>query len=63
MSLLAPSLPSLVMLQIIGGTGEWVLGNTFSPVLFFTYGKLTLVSVAKSKIASLDGCSKYRIPA
>jgi succinate-acetate transporter protein len=27
------------MLQIIGGTGEWILGNTFSSVLFFTYGK------------------------
>ena len=26
------------MLQIIGGTMEWVLGNTFSSVLFFTYG-------------------------
>ena len=25
-----------VILPIIDGTGEWILGNTISPVLFFT---------------------------
>lgn len=30
------------MLQIIGGTLEFFLGNTFSSVLFFTYGMHTL---------------------
>lgn len=29
------------MLQIIGGTMEFILGNTFSSVLFFTYGMYT----------------------
>jgi succinate-acetate transporter protein len=49
------------MLQIIGGTGEWILGNTFSSVLFFTYGTYIFISVAKSNIASLDGSPKYRM--
>lgn len=26
------------MVQIFGGVGEWILGNTFSCALFFTYG-------------------------
>lgn len=26
------------MIQILGGIGEWVIGNTFSCALFFTYG-------------------------
>jgi hypothetical protein len=47
------------MLQIIGGTSEWILGNTFSSVLYFTYGKYIFISVAKSNIASLDGSPKY----
>ena len=49
------------MLQIIDGTGEWIPGNTFSSVLFFTYGKLIFTSTAESNVASLDGSSKYRI--
>ncbi|KAJ5145469.1 uncharacterized protein N7515_000033 [Penicillium bovifimosum] len=31
------------MLQILGGIGEWILGNTFSSALFFTYGTFWLV--------------------
>lgn len=27
------------MVQIFGGVGEWIIGNTFSCALFFTYGK------------------------
>lgn len=27
------------MVQIFGGVGEWILGNTFSCILFFTYGE------------------------
>jgi len=34
------------MLQIIGGTMEWILGNTFPSVLFFTYGAFWLVQGA-----------------
>ena len=34
------------MLQIIGGIGEWILGNTFSSCLFFTYGAFWLVQGA-----------------
>lgn len=26
------------MVQIFGGIGEWIIGNTFSCALFFTYG-------------------------
>lgn len=26
------------MVQIFGAVGEWILGNTFSSALFFTYG-------------------------
>lgn len=26
------------MVQILGGIGEWLIGNTFSCALFFTYG-------------------------
>lgn len=26
------------MVQIFGAVGEWILGNTFSCALFFTYG-------------------------
>lgn len=25
-------------MQIFGGVGEWIIGNTFSCALFFTYG-------------------------
>lgn len=28
------------MVQIFGAVGEWLLGNTFSCALFFTYGTL-----------------------
>ena len=49
------------MLQIIDGTREWILGNTFSSVLFFTYGKYIFTSVAKTNIARLDGSPKYRV--
>ncbi|KAK5019084.1 GPR1/FUN34/yaaH family-domain-containing protein [Cryomyces antarcticus] len=31
------------ILQFIGGFGEWILGNTFSSSLFFTYGAFWLV--------------------
>lgn len=32
------------MLQIIGAVMEWVLGNTFSMCLFFTYGTFWIVA-------------------
>jgi uncharacterized protein len=32
------------MLQIIGGTMEWIVGNTFPCVLFFTYGRRSILS-------------------
>jgi succinate-acetate transporter protein len=41
------------MLQIIGGTGEWILGNTFSSVLFFTYGKCIAISVLDNIVTRL----------
>lgn len=31
------------MVQIFGAIGEWILGNTFSCVLFFTYGEMLLL--------------------
>ncbi|KAJ5859660.1 hypothetical protein N7534_004937 [Penicillium rubens] len=31
------------MVQIFGAVGEWILGNTFSCALFFTYGTFWLV--------------------
>ncbi|OJJ04453.1 hypothetical protein ASPVEDRAFT_135211 [Aspergillus versicolor CBS 583.65] len=31
------------VVQLIGGIGEWVIGNTFSCALFFTYGTFWLV--------------------
>ncbi|KAF3015228.1 hypothetical protein E8E15_006548 [Penicillium rubens] len=31
------------MIQIFGAVGEWILGNTFSCALFFTYGTFWLV--------------------
>ncbi|KAJ5357113.1 hypothetical protein N7541_004271 [Penicillium brevicompactum] len=31
------------MVQILGAIGEWILGNTFSCALFFTYGTFWLV--------------------
>jgi succinate-acetate transporter protein len=27
------------LVQILGAIGEWLIGNTFSSALFFTYGK------------------------
>lgn len=30
------------MIQIIGGIMEWIIGNTFSMCLFFTYGTFFL---------------------
>jgi succinate-acetate transporter protein len=30
------------MVQIFGAVGEWILGNTFSSALFFTYGMLAM---------------------
>lgn len=32
------------MLQILGAIGEWILGNTFSMCLFFTYGTFWIVA-------------------
>ena len=32
------------MLQIIGAIMEWILGNTFSMCLFFTYGTFWVVA-------------------
>jgi hypothetical protein len=26
------------LVQLLGGIGEWIIGNTFSCALFFTYG-------------------------
>ncbi|OJJ57943.1 hypothetical protein ASPSYDRAFT_153100 [Aspergillus sydowii CBS 593.65] len=34
------------VVQLIGGVGEWVIGNTFSCALFFTYGTFWLVQGA-----------------
>jgi len=31
------------MVQVIGAVGEWILGNTFSCALFFTYGTFWIV--------------------
>ncbi|KAJ5714171.1 uncharacterized protein N7483_011352 [Penicillium malachiteum] len=31
------------MVQILGGLGEWIIGNTFSCALFFTYGTFWIV--------------------
>ncbi|KAE8352033.1 GPR1/FUN34/yaaH family-domain-containing protein [Aspergillus coremiiformis] len=31
------------LLQILGGIGEWLIGNTFSCALFFTYGTFWIV--------------------
>ncbi|KAE8318547.1 GPR1/FUN34/yaaH family-domain-containing protein [Aspergillus transmontanensis] len=31
------------MIQILGGIGEWIIGNTFSCALFFTYGTFWIV--------------------
>lgn len=31
------------MVQILGGVGEWIIGNTFSCALFFTYGTFWIV--------------------
>lgn len=31
------------MVQILGGIGEWIIGNTFSCALFFTYGTFWIV--------------------
>lgn len=31
------------MVQIFGGVGEWIIGNTFTCALFFTYGVFCLV--------------------
>ena len=32
------------MLQILGAIAEWILGNTFSMCLFFTYGTFWIVA-------------------
>ena len=32
------------LLQILGAIGEWILGNTFSMCLFFTYGTFWIVA-------------------
>ena len=32
------------VLQILGAIGEWILGNTFSMCLFFTYGTFWIVA-------------------
>ncbi|KAF9894799.1 hypothetical protein FE257_004420 [Aspergillus nanangensis] len=34
------------MVQILGGIGEWIIGNTFSSALFFTYGTFWIVQGA-----------------
>ena len=43
-----PTSPTMIffggMLQIIGATMEWVLGNTFPMCLFFTYGTFWIVA-------------------
>jgi len=43
-----PTSPTMIffggMLQIIGAVMEWVLGNTFSMCLFFTYGTFWIVA-------------------
>ena len=31
------------MVQIFGAVGEWIIGNTFSCALFFTYGTFWIV--------------------
>lgn len=31
------------MVQILGGIGEWIIGNTFSCALFLTYGTFWIV--------------------
>ncbi|KAJ5610851.1 hypothetical protein N7510_007570 [Penicillium lagena] len=31
------------MIQVVGAVGEWILGNTFSCALFFTYGTFWIV--------------------
>lgn len=40
------------MVQIFGAVGEWILGNTFSCALFFTYGIVQL-HLATSRHAEL----------
>jgi len=32
------------MIQIIAAIGEWIIGNTFSMCLFFTYGTFWIVA-------------------
>jgi len=44
------------LLQLFGGIGEWILGNTFSSVLFFTYGKYTYQHMSASKQTWTRGC-------
>ncbi|GFG18160.1 protein alcS [Aspergillus udagawae] len=43
----AAIIPALIffggMVQIFGGIGEWIIGNTFSCALFFTYGTFWIV--------------------
>ena len=41
------------MIQVTGAIGEWILGNTFSCAVFFTYGKIPSLS-------SLSGKKKRR---
>lgn len=45
------------MVQILGAIGEWIIGNTFSSTLFFTYGIFTLFSLLSifTDISSLIG--------
>lgn len=33
------------MVQIFGAVGEWILGNTFTCAVFFTYGKFLASSM------------------
>ena len=34
------------MVQVIGAIGEWIIGNTFSCAVFFTYGEFSAMSPA-----------------
>jgi succinate-acetate transporter protein len=44
------------LIQILGGIGEWMIGNTFSCALFFTYGTFhKLLSMAETNDLPCEG--------
>lgn len=47
------------MVQIFGAIGEWILGNTFSCALFFTYGMCSSSWIRDASMHLLTGAHRY----